>query len=133
MRRRFVFIVLALFAAGLFAEEGQFSLFDTFGRFWVTPSVAVNTYDARLTIAEICPVSDSVCKIRYDNGAAEYVRKGDVFKHALESDKSDPERRQVLAKLYTVKSFDYNVIVCDIADGTLESPYWYRFLIPGER
>lgn len=68
--------------------------------FWITPHGL--TKNTPFIVAEICPVSDSLCKIRYDDGIVEYVKIGDVFQYGL-------------GELVTVISFDYNEIVCDVS------------------
>lgn len=68
--------------------------------FWITPHGL--TKNTPFIVAEICPVSDSLCKIRYDDGIVEYVKIGDVFQYGL-------------GELVTVTSFDYNEIICDVS------------------
>ena len=66
-------------------------------------------------IKEIYPVTDSVCKIRYDfNDIVEYVKTGDVFRYTF-SGHEDMELAVAIEALLTVVSFDYNEIVCDVS------------------
>lgn len=88
MKKKLVSILIAVLGVGLFAKEYYLRTGDT--------------HPARMIyIQEICPVSDSVCKIRYDNNLVEYIKIGDkiYLNYGIEP--------------YKVISFDYNFIVCE--------------------
>lgn len=88
MKKKLVSILITVFGAGLFAKEYYLRTGD------LHPA-------KRIYIQEICPVSDTVCKIRYDNNLVEYEKIGDKIYLSFASEP------------YKVISFDYNFIVCE--------------------
>lgn len=131
MKKMVVMAILLLsLCAFSFAEEppsvisvGYNMNFSMFFSGWQTPNLKIARLvpvekgssgfgnRIKLVVLEICPVSETFCKIAYTDGLVEYIKKGDRFYYHYKSSSSDSDSESYIC---TVTSFAYNKVFLDV-------------------